>query len=137
MHVNELSQVRLMPITPSLLRLIVKQHSHTAGEVGQANRIFYSAPRSTKNLFYLFGEPGLGINEEILMRKDFDSIKVKFNDQILTTTRLKWLKHGIVSPYCDQRVDKQIILKVSEINMKDCEQYEPAEKQTELFVEEK
>ncbi len=132
--INEtLSQIKLVEIEPGLLRVHVRQNQFTAGEI--SNGIFYSAPRSVKNLFKLFGEPRLGINEEILLRTDFSKIKVKFNDKILTTTRLKWLNLGIVSPYCNQSVDKQILMKLTDIDLDEVEKWEPEEKQVELFAE--
>ncbi len=133
---NNLKQIRLHLLSPNLQRAIVRQNNFVAGEIDTEKRIFYSAPRSTKNLFHLFGEPGLGINEEILLLDFYNKIKVKFNDSILTTTRRKWLNKGITSPYCNSTVDKQIILKLSDINMTDSDKYEPAEaKQEELFEE--
>ena len=130
------SQIRIQKLTHTLSRIIVKQNNFVAGEVDFTERIFYSIPRSTKNLFHLFGEPGLGINEEILLLDSFGRIKIKFNDKILTTTREKWLNKGITSPYCDSRIDKQIIIKISEINLQDVEKYEQAKiQQQELFSE--
>jgi hypothetical protein len=98
-------------------------------------RIFYSIPRSNKNLFHLFhgAEGGLGLNEELLLKTDFDIIKIKFCDKVLTTSRLKWLNCGIISPYCNQIVDKQFILKLNEINLNDVVKYQPSEIQTNLF----
>ena len=131
------SQIRVTEISPSLLRVIINQNNWIAGEIDLNERVFYSTPRSTKNLFHLFhgDEGGIGVNEEILLRTDFDIIKIKYNDKVLTTTRLKWSNEGIISPYCNQSVDKQIILKVSNINMIGVEQYFPKEIQTTLFVE--
>ncbi len=130
------SQISMQELTPNLLGVIVRQNNFPAGEIDTVNRTFYSAPRSTKNLFRLFGESGLGINEEILLLDLFDIIKIKFNDSILTTTRRKWLAKGIVSPYCDSTVDKQVILKLSDINLMDPDKYEPEEnRQQELFDE--
>ena len=130
-----LSQIRLQNVSDSLIRISIRQNHFIAGDLDTTERIFYSIPRSKKNLFYLFGEPGLGINEEILLLDSYDTIKVKFNDSILTTTRRKWLNKGITSPYCNSTVDKQIILKLSDINMTDADKYEPITKQQELFSE--
>lgn len=129
------SQIYTKEISSNIMQIFVKQNNFLAGEIYRAERIFYSVPRSNKNLFHLFHgtEGGLGINEEILLRTDFDLMKVKFCDKILTTTRLKWLNNGIVSPYCNQIVDKQIILKLSDINLDDAEMYQPSEKQISLF----
>lgn len=137
MKMNELSQIYTKQVDSNTIQLYVKQNNFLAGEIDKFERVFYSIPRSKKNLFHLFhgAEGSLGINEEILLRSDFDKIKIKFNDKILTTTRLKWLYKGVVSPYCDQSVDKQIILRLSEINMEGVEQYEPSEIQDTLFCE--
>ena len=132
---TSLSQIRLQNVSDSLIRIIIRQNHFVAGDLDTTERIFYSAKRSSKNLFYLLAEPGLGINEEILLLGTFDIIKVKFNDTILTTTRRKWLNKGITSPYCNSTVDKQIILKLSDINMTDADKYEPIAKQQELFNE--
>lgn len=134
---NELSQIRLVEVYPGLLRVHVKQNDFVAGEILTTKRIFYSAPRSKKNLMYLYsgGEGSLGINEEILHLDSFDIIKVKFNDQILTTTRRKWLAKGVLSRYCDSSVDKQILLKLSQINMEGAEEFEPVLDQVNLFEE--
>jgi len=132
---EQFSQIYTKAIGSNIMQIYVKQNNFLAGEIDLSERIFYSIPRSNKNLFHLFhgAEGGLGINEELLLRSDFDLMKIKFCDQILTTSRLKWLNCGIVSPYCNQIVDKQIILKLSEINLNDAEQYEPKEIQTNLF----
>lgn len=132
---EKFSQIRGEFIDDDLERIIVNQNSWTAGELDHSKRTFYSVPRSAKNLFHLFhgAEGGLGINEEILLRPDFEKIKVKFNDKILITTRLKWLNLGIVSPYCNQAVDKQIILRLSQINTDEVDKYEPAEIQENMF----
>ncbi len=137
MKENSLSQIRLQLIAPNLQRIIVKQNSWTAGEIDLTERIFYSIPRSHKNLFYLFhgDEGGIGINQQILMMSSYDLIKIKFCDKVLTTFRLKWINKGIVSPYCNQSVDKQIILKLSDINMDDAEKFNHAQIQQGLFEE--
>ncbi len=134
MQVSELTQIKLVQLTPSLLRVIVKQNNFVAGEI--SNNTFYSQPRSKKNLMYLYSgsEGGLGINEEILHLESFDIIKVKYLDVILTTTHRKWRAKGVTSRYCDATVDKQIILRLSDINMNDTEQYESTEVQENLFA---
>ena len=131
-----LSQISLQNLSDSLIRIIIRQNHFIAGDLDTIERIFYSIPRSEKNLFYLFGEPGLGINEEILLLDSYHTIKVKYNDSILTTTRRKWLNKGITSPYCNSTVDKQIILALNEINLTDAGRYELAKtQQQELFAE--
>ncbi len=129
------SQIYTKKLGANILQIFIKQQNFLAGEVDLNEGVFYSIPRSNKNLFHLFhgAEGGLGINEEILLRTDFKMMKVKFCDKILTTSRLKWLNCGIVSPYCNKIVDKQIILKLSEINLKDVEKYNPTKEQVNLF----
>lgn len=129
------SQIRSVRLDNYLEQIFVKQNNFLAGEIDHNERIFYSIPRSHKNLFHLFhgDEGGLGINEEILSRQDFDLIKVKFCDMILTTTRLKWFNDGIVSPYSNHAVDKQIILKLSEINFQGTSNESFIDKQINLF----
>ena len=109
------TQTREVRMNRDEVKIFVNQNNFFAGIINKEKRIFYHVPRSAKNLFHLFGFDGLGINEEILLRKDFDVIKVKYQDKILVTNRLKWLNKGIVSPYCNSIVDKQIILNLSEI----------------------
>ncbi|MHB8337935.1 MAG: hypothetical protein ACYDEE_11020 [Ignavibacteriaceae bacterium] len=135
---TSLSQINIQKLSSNLLRVIVRQNNFIVGEIDTTRRTFYSVPRSIKNLFHLFhgDEGGLGLNEEIFHLDSFDTIKMKFNDKILTTTRLKWLAKGVTSPYCDTSVDKQIILRLSDINMLDADKYEPAQiLQEELFPE--
>ena len=112
-------QIRLKKINNSETKIFVKQHDFYAGIINSDTRIFNHSPRSSKNIFHLFGFEGLGCNEEILLSKDFDVIKIKFNDEILTTTRLKWLRSGIASPYCNSEIDKQIILPLDKITLDD------------------
>jgi len=110
------SQIKLKRMNDSETKIFVKQHNYYAGIINSNSRIFYHTARSSKNVFKLFGG-GLGINEDILLREDFDKIVIKFNDSVLTTTRLKWLKKGITSPYCNAKVDKQIILSLDKITL--------------------
>ena len=136
--IPSLSQIRLQKISSKIIRVIVRQNNFIAGEIDLTERVFYSVPRSTKNLFYLFhgDEGGLGICEEILHLDSFDIIKIKFNDKILTTTRKKFLTKGILSRYCSSNIDRQVILKLSNINLDDAADYEPAKiVQEELFEE--
>ena len=134
---NEFSQIHIEEVVPGLLRIHIKQNQFIAGEVLTGKRIFYSAPRSIKNLMFLYhgSEGGLGLNEEILSLSSFDTIKIKYNDRILKTTRRKWLAKGVLSRYCDATVDKQVVLKISEINMQGAEHFEPVENQVNLFEE--
>lgn len=125
-----MKQTKEVRISEHEIKIFIKQHNFFAGILNIEKRTFFHVPRSSKNLFHLFGFSGLGINEKILLRKDFDTIKIKFQDNILETTRLKWLKQGITSHYCNFSVDKQIILDVNKINMEDTA---PEEVQINLF----
>jgi len=137
MKENMFTQIQLQKIAPTIQRVTVKQNNWIAGEIDTDERIFYSVPRSTKSIFHLYhgDEGGLGINEEILNAESFDIVKIKFHNRILTTTRRKWLAKGILSKYCNSNIDRQIILKLSDINLDDAIKYEPAEIQQELFME--
>lgn len=125
-----MTQLRIEQINMNELKVFIKQNNFFAGTINLQHRTFYCVNRSAKNLFNLFGKPGLGINEEILLNDKFDFIVVKYQDQLLKTTRLKWLNSGIVSRYCNQKVDKQIILMLENINMQNTR---PIEDQGKLF----
>ncbi len=62
---------------------------------------------------------GLGLNEELLTQYKFKYIIVPFNTSQLKTTRLKWIRDGIKSPFCNGAVDSQIILALHKINLVD------------------
>ena len=127
------SQIRIVRENSSILKIFVKQHNFLAGQLDTSRRTFYHVPRSHKNLFHLFKKDGLGMNQEILLREDFDLIRVKFCDQLLTTHRKKWLNQGVKSPFCNSLVDLQIILPLSEINMNNTEIYFIRNSQIDLF----
>lgn len=135
--VDGFSQIKIVELRPGLLRVHVRQNCFVAGEIDLDERIFYSVPRSKKNLMYVYsgGEGALGINEEILLLDSFDIIKVKYNEQILTTSRRKWLSKGVLSRYCDLTVDRQVVLKFSDVCMENVELFEPDVSQTNLFEE--
>ena len=109
-------QIRIVPISDSESKIFIRQHNFISGILNLEKRIFYCVPRTSKNLFHLFGG-GLGLNVEILHLDSFDKIMLRYNSEMLTTYRLKWIEKGIVSPYGDHRVDSQIILPLSEINL--------------------
>ena len=63
---------------------------------------------------------GLGLNEEllfILKELGIKTIEVPFCGEVLKTTTEKWLSKGIPSPYCSDKVDQQIILRLDKINI--------------------
>lgn len=67
---------------------------------------------------------GLGINEELLLilkELDIKYIKVPFCDEVLETTTDKWLREGVRSPYCSDKVDQQLILRLDKITFDQAE----------------
>ncbi len=79
---------------------------------------FQTVKRSRKNIFRVFN--GLGINEELLLilkELDIKYIEVPFCDRILETTTDKWLREGIKSPFCSDRVDQQLVLRLDKITL--------------------
>lgn len=111
-----LFQIRLEWCAPNKYKIFVRQHNFYAGILDTEKRVFYHVPRSSKNLFHLFGKPSLGINSEILNLTEYETIKIRFEDRLLETSKAKWIKQGIVSPFCNETVDKQIILAIDQIN---------------------
>jgi len=91
---------------------------------------FQVVPRSRKNIFKMFN--GLGINEELLLiltEIDIKYIEVPFCGKILETTTDKWLREGIKSPFCSDRVDEQIVLRLEKINL---DEAEPSQVETQI-----
>ena len=110
------NQIRIAPIRDLEFKIFIRQHNFLSGIINVEKRIFYCVPRTSKNLFHLFGG-GLGLNVEILHLETFDKIVLRYNSEMLTTYRLKWIEKGIVSPFGNHKVDSQIILPLSEINL--------------------
>ena len=127
---NNLSQTITFPLKNGDLKIKVVQNNFTAGTIDKQTRTFKSIERSPKNIFKLWN--GLGINAEILTRTDFDFIDIPYLNQTLRTTRKKWLRLGTVSPFCNELVDKQIILSLDQINMDGTESYLQKEKKFQL-----
>jgi len=133
---SQLFQTLIRPTTdPDIRRIFVRQNNFIAGDVHLSDLAFLSCQRSAKNLFHLFGTPGLGINAEILNiilpYFNIDRIVIPYQDIVLETRSDKWRKLGIISPYCNQAVDKQVILSLDKINLE--EEYEIKEQQLNLF----
>ena len=87
------------------------------GTIIPSESTFQVVPRSRKNIFKMFN--GLGLNEELLfLLKELDvkTIEVPFCGEVLETTTDKWLAKGIPSPYCSDKVDQQLILRLDKIN---------------------
>ena len=88
------------------------------GEIISEKSLFRVVPRTQKNVFKIFN--GLGLNEEILfMLRDLriKFVEVAFNGSILSTTVEKWIREGIRSRYADDRVDRQLILPLTKLNL--------------------
>lgn len=73
-------------------------------------------PKSRVNIFHLFGE-GIGINEEMIMRLNFNLIECEINGKLYQTTRQQLLQKGIRSPYQNHKVDRQWILKLEDFRI--------------------
>ena len=135
---SRLYQTSVKPISEEKLKVIIKQNSFTAGFINLSERTFYNVPRTSKNLFRLFGG-GLGLNSEllniILPNFNINRIIVPYEGVELETTVDKWRRLGIVSPYCNEKVDEQIVLALSDINLIDIDKYRPIIKpQTQLTL---
>lgn len=134
---SSLQQVSVKPVSAEKLRINIKQNSFVAGFINLPEKTFYSIPRTSKNLFRLFGG-GLGLNSEllniVLPTFNINRIIIPYEDTRLETTVDKWRRLGIVSPYGNSRVDKQIILSLDEINMKDTDKYRIVKQQTQLSL---
>lgn len=88
------------------------------GTISPSDSTFRTVERSRKNIFNMFS--GLGCNEELLtILRDLNIkyIEVPFCGEILKTTVEKWLSKGIKSPYCSEKVDRQLILRLDRINL--------------------
>ncbi len=59
----------------------------------------------------------LGLNEELLTQYNFQFIIIPFNNSFLKTYRKRWIAEGIKSPFCNENVDRQILLSLDKINM--------------------
>ena len=114
-----LNQVKLK-FDSNTIKISVKQNDFIAGRIILSRKIFQSAKREPKNLFRMFNN-SLGINSEILNivmpHFGIDIIEIPYLDEVLRTTSNKWITEGKVSPYCNELVDKQILLALSKINM--------------------
>jgi hypothetical protein len=136
----ELKQLSLRALDPDTIKVSVKQNNFIAGRIILSRKIFQSAKREPKNLFRMYNN-SLGINSEILNivmpHFGIEIIEIPYLEEILRTTCHKWISEGIVSRYCDETVDKQILLPLSKINMNQLIQindsYLPKIQQMNLF----
>ncbi|MBK6913008.1 MAG: hypothetical protein IPH11_04830 [Ignavibacteriales bacterium] len=100
------------------IAIYTKVNNFKCGELDLNDSTFYCAHRSSKNIMRMFNN-GLGINEQILSLYNFTFIVIPFNDSVLKTSRIKWLKEGILSPFYNTSVDRQIILPLNKINLQE------------------
>ena len=95
-------------------------HSFKWGQIIPEKSLFKVVPRTQKNIFKIFN--GLGINEDLLfLLRDLGvkHIEIPFNNSILSTTVNKWIQEGVRSRYTSDKVDRQIILPLSKINLQE------------------
>jgi len=115
-----LNQVSLKTLDSNTIKISVKQNHFIAGRIILSRKIFQSAKREPKNLFRMFNN-SLGINSEILNivmpHFGIEIIEIPYLDEVLRTTRHTWVKEGIVSPWCNAKVDEQVLCPLSKINM--------------------
>ena len=82
------------------------------GSLNKSTATFRTVERSWRNVFNMFN--GLGVNEELLCKLDFNYLEIPFNNEILRTTKTHFLDKAIPSPYISDKVDKQLILPLNE-----------------------
>ena len=94
------------------------------GTIFPSESTFQLVPRTTKNIFRLYGDGGLGINRDalnLLADLNITFIEGTFNGKSFRVKLDKWIRKGIKSPYSNDKVDPQIILKVRDIFSDDSE----------------
>lgn len=111
-------------------------HTFKWGKIFPSESTFQLVQRNQKNIFRVFN--GLGINEDLLMNLKEMGIKfidVPFCGETLKTTTKKWMQKGIRSPYSNDKVDRQIILRLNDINLSesDSTHYFQTDNQLNLF----
>lgn len=99
------------------------------GTIIPSESTFIVVPRSRKNIFKIFN--GLGINEELLIllkKLNIEYIDIPFCGKVLKTTTDKYLREGVRSPFCNERVDRQLVLNIDRINTDEKDYPRPAVK---------
>jgi hypothetical protein len=129
-HSNFLSQIYEKHLHNGRIIVFTRINNFKLGEIDIASSTFHCVARASKNIYRSL--QGLGLNFELLSNYRFEFIVIPFEGKIFTTTREKWLKEGIISPYDNNVVDKQIILPLSEINLSEEEEKIEVE-QYEIF----
>ena len=87
-------------------------------------------PRSTKNVFHLF-QDGLGFNEEMILKLNYKYVEAELNGKHYKTTKKHLIEKSIRSPYQNDKVDRQLILRLQDFNLP--KEKEQEELQEELF----
>jgi len=90
-------------------------------ELERSNMTLRLIPKSRVNIFHLFGE-GIGINEEMILRLNFNLIECEINGILYRTTRQHLLQKAIRSPYQNTKVDRQWILKLEDFHIPETEE---------------
>ncbi len=90
------------------------------GVIYPSESTFESVKRTPNNIFKMFN--GLGLNKQLLdllYQTGIKIIQVPYCGKMLETTATKWLKKGIPLPqqYCSDKVDEQLILPLSKLNL--------------------
>lgn len=132
----ETEQIRAKEVGEDEVKLFLNLHEKKypilLGTLFRKTKTFKTRPRSYSNLLHCLGFKGLGVNEEILHRFNFEIVEIPFNNDVLQTTREHFLRNAVPSPFVDEKVDKQLILDVEKFSM-------PVvglvEKQIDLFEE--
>lgn len=87
------------------------------GTIIPSQSTFELVPRTSKNLFRMFGD-GLGINQEALdLLRDLNItfIKGTFNGKPFRVKVFRWIQKGIRSRYSNEKCDLQVILRLKDI----------------------
>lgn len=116
-HQPAFSQIYEKRLYNGRIAIYTRINNFKCGELDPKASTFYCAHRTSKNIMRMFN--GLGMNEELLTQYKFRYIIVPFNTSQLKTTRLKWIRDGKISPFCNAAVDSQIIMSLHKINLVD------------------
>lgn len=108
-------QIYSKPISKNRIAIYSRVNDYKLGVIDYSKQTFYSCKRTYKNVFRLFN--GLGIASDIF-QFDFRYIEIPFCGETLKTTKKRWLKLGILSPFHDG-IDEQIICRIKDIRLDD------------------
>ncbi len=99
-----------------ILILRLPSGDRSLGTLNRSRRIFETT-RKPAHVIKSIPGGGIGINADILNMEDFDTIRIKYGDKILSTLREFWLKHGQVVRYGSAGYETQILLPISEFGL--------------------